>query len=471
MSVPRPRPRRPAWLHWPRTARLRFTVVYGSLFLASGAALVAVTYVLFQRATATTRPQLPKIPHTPSISALLPFAAAGYSSNGALPQLELTKGQLAQVQQALGQGVVPRAAAKDPLMTSVSRLGQDQRQLTHAINQLASAEHLVARNQTVATVQRAADSHQLLVNSGIALAIVAVLALLIGWLVAGRMLRPLRTITRTAQRISSSSLHERLALDGPRDELKELGDTLDDLFARLEAAFEAQRRFVANASHELRTPLTRERALVQVALGDPSTSDVWRTTARELLASNREQETLIDALLTLASSESGLDHHEQIDLEVVADSVLRRRRGTDRLGLRIDAHLAPAPLQGDPRLLEALVTNLVDNAVTHNVEGGEVHVSTGAEHGRSVLTVSNSGTIIQPGDFDRLFQPFQRLDPQRIHHNNGHGIGLSIVRAIATAHGATITADPRAEGGVSIEVAFPHPADTRVEERGSGSAR
>ena len=191
------------------------------------------------------------------------------------------------------------------------------------------------------------------------------------------MLRPIRTITRTARRISSTSLHERLALDGPEDELKELGDTLDDLFARLEAAFEAQRRFVANASHELRTPLTRERTLVQVALGDPSTSDEWRSTGQELLASNREQETLIEALLTLASSESGLDHRERTDLADICQTVLARPGlDTERLGLHVETAIRPAPLDGDPRLIERLVANLVDNAIGHNIAGGHVQIST-----------------------------------------------------------------------------------------------
>ena len=176
------------------------------------------------------------------------------------------------------------------------------------MHQLAQSVHQLAQAGTVQAAQRATDSHQLLVNSGIALAIVAVLALLAGWLVAGRMLRPIRTITRTARRISSTSLHERLALDGPEDELKELGDTLDGLFARLEVAFEAQRHFVANASHELRTPLTAERTLLQVALDDPGTTTAaWRSTAQEVLASSDEQARLIEALLTLASSESGLN--------------------------------------------------------------------------------------------------------------------------------------------------------------------
>lgn len=189
-----------------------------------------------------------------------------------------------------------------PLTRDQQQLANDQHRLSLAVNQLARAVHQVAQAGSVQAAQRAADSHQLLVNSGIALAIVAVLALGAGWLVAGRMLRPIRTITRTARRISSASLHERLALDGPADELKELGDTLDDLFGRLDAAFEAQRHFVANASHELRTPLTAERNLLQVALDDPDTSaDTWRSTAEELLASNDEQKQLIEALLALGT--------------------------------------------------------------------------------------------------------------------------------------------------------------------------
>jgi signal transduction histidine kinase len=220
-------------------------------------------------------------------------------------------------------------------------------------------------------------------------------------------------------------------------------------------AFEAQRRFIANASHELRTPLTRERALVQVALGDPSTSDLWRSTGRELLTSNREQETLIDALLTLASSEGGLDRHERADLADIGRSVLARP-GLDLLGLHVETALHPAPLDGDPRLVERLVANLVDNAIGHNLAGGRVRIETDTVDGRAVLTVSNSGPIVPPGEIERLFQPFQRLDPRRV-HGNGHGLGLSIVRAIAAAHGATIGAEPLPEGGLSFSAVFPPP--------------
>ena len=283
-----------------------------------------------------------------------------------------------------------------------------------------------------------------------------VLALLAGWLVAGRMLRPIRTITRTARRISSTSLHERLALDGPEDELKELGDTLDDLFGRLDAAFEAQRRFVANASHELRTPLTRERALVQVALGDPSTPAVWRSTGQELLASNREQET--------SSKPSSPSPAARADSTTASEPTWPTSArpscpapclDTERLGLQVETAINPAPLEGDPRLIERLVANLVDNAIAHNVAGGHIQISTDTRDRKAVLSVTNTGPIISPGEIDRLFQPFQRLDPRRTRHKNGHGLGLSIVRAIAAAHHATVTADAQPGGGLAVTVAFP----------------
>jgi signal transduction histidine kinase len=451
---------------WPRlprrTARLRLTALYGGLFLFSGVALVASTYLLFEHATAFRTPQLPKIPQAPTIQPLKQPVKPQLPQ--ALYQLTQDQHRLAQAQKQLAKslptpGLGPQLLAPQlsQLARDQRRLSQDQHQLSRTVHQLAQAERQVAQAGQVQAAQRASDSHQLLVDSGIALAVVAILALVSGWLVAGRMLRPIRTITRTARRISSASLHERLALDGPNDELRELGDTLDDLFARLEAAFEAQRRFVANASHELRTPLTRERTLVQVALGDPSTPDLWRKTGQELLTSNRELETLIDALLTLASSEGGLDDHEPADLSAIAERVLRERNDGDRLGLDIDATLSAAPLDGDPRLVESLVANLLDNAIRHNVEGGDVHLSTTSKDGSAVLTVSNTGPIIPPSEIDRLFQPFQRLDPRRIRHGNGHGLGLSIIRAIATAHGATITAQPSPGGGMSIEITFPPP--------------
>ena len=257
--------------------------------------------------------------------------------------------------------------------------------------------HQLAQVGPVQAAQRAADSHELLVNSGIALAIVAVLALLAGWLVAGRMLRPIRTITRKARRISSTSLHERLALDGPQDELKELGDTLDDLFGRLDAAFEAQRQFVANASHELRAPLTRQRALIQVALADPDANFASLRTAHErVLASEQHLEQMIDGLLALTRGQAGLERRERLDLAALAAQALLARDSDRRPRLDVRATLAPAPTAGDPRLVERLIANLLDNAIRHNIPEGHVEITTGTRDQHAFLTVANSGPTIPP---------------------------------------------------------------------------
>jgi signal transduction histidine kinase len=466
MGVAHPRLASPSWLGLPRrTAQLRLTALYAGLFLLTGAALAAITYVLFERATEYRTPPLPKIPHTPAIGNLqLPNPLAPF-----LPQqYELLQQQLAQAQNQLtkaqhqlaGLPAGPFARRDQQLTQDQHQLTQGQHQLAQSVHQLAQSVRQLAQAGTVQAAQRAADSHQLLVNSGIALAIVAVLALLAGWLVAGRMLQPIRTITRTARRISSTSLHERLALDGPQDELKELGDTLDSLFARLEAAFEAQRHFVANASHELRTPLTAERTLLQVALDDPDTTTAaWRSAAQEVLASNDEQARLIEALLTLASSESGLNGHQPVDLAtIVSATVAGLQPETGRLGIHIGEVTEPATLDGDPLLIERLVANLLTNAVRHNVADGRVEVRTGVKEGNAVLSVANTGPLIPPAEVDRLFQPFQRLDPRRATYKDGHGLGLSIVRAIATAHDATITAYAMPDGGLCVSVSFPQSA-------------
>jgi signal transduction histidine kinase len=443
-----------------RTARIRLTALYGGLFLMSGAALVAVTYFLFERATAFTKPALPQIPRTPSLQDLqnlaLPKAFAAVTND---------QSQVVHILNLLGQpagaGVPsstnPPLDFSGPVATLESRLEQDQHQLAQATNHLAQAVHQLAQAGSIQAAQRATDSHELLMNSAIALGIVAVLGLVAGWLVAGRMLRPIRTITSAARRISSTSLHERLALDGPRDELKELADTLDGLFARLEGAFEAQRHFVANASHELRTPLTAERNLLQVALDDPCTNNAqWRSTAEEVLASNGEQAHLIDALLTLASSEGGLSERDPIDLAPVAEETLAGLQSEiSRLRIHVDAATEPAPFEGDSLLVERLVVNLLTNAVHHNVVSGALEVRTGETDGNAFLSVSNTGPQIPPDEVERLFQPFQRLDRRRAVYKDGHGLGLSIVRAIATAHDATITAEPMSDGGLSVRVTFP----------------
>jgi len=447
--------------HLPRrTMRARLTLLYGALFLLSGAALVGGTYALFERATEYTQPRLPQIPRTPAIRDL-PLPSRLFQ---ALPQLAQAQQQLVNEQRFLA-GSVPKAtttvgplsATATPLVRDQAQLTRDQHELARTVNQLTQAVHQLARAGSVQAAQRAADSHQLLVDSGIALAVVAVLALFAGWLIAGRMLRPIRTITRTAQRISSASLHERLALEGPQDELKELADTLDDLFRRLDAAFEAQRQFVANASHELRTPLTRQRALIQVALADPQASfDSLRAAHDRVLASEEHLEQLIDGLLTLTRGQAGLERRERLDLGTLAAQAMRARESElAGLGLDVRASLNAAPTDGDPRLVERLIANLIDNAIRHNAPGGHLEITTGTDAGRAVLSIANSGPTIPPEQIQRLFQPFQRLGDARTRHDNGYGLGLSIVQAIAEAHHAEVGARPRPQGGLLVDVAFP----------------
>jgi signal transduction histidine kinase len=384
---------------WPRlprrTARLRLTLLYGCLFTLAGAGLLGFTYWLFDRATA-------------------------------------------------GAALTPLPGQRPP-GNLVCRLPTSH-----------GCQQLVVGARAGALFAHGVDLRALADQSAIALAVMAALAFALGWLVAGRVLRPLRAITATARRISATSLHERLALAGPNDEFKELADTLDGLLARLQASFTAQRNFVASASHELRTPLTLDRTLLQVALRKPSaTVEQWRATGQELLESGRQQERVLEALLTLATSEAGLSHREPVDLSEVTAARLAAASGQIQAQrLRVEASLSPARLRGNPDLIGRLAANLVDNAVTHNVPGGTVTLTTGKWDGYAVLSVANSGPVIPAADIDRLFQPFQRLTA-RTSNGNGHGLGLSIVAAIATAHGATLTTRARPEGGLHIQVSCP----------------
>jgi signal transduction histidine kinase len=309
----------------------------------------------------------------------------------------------------------------------------------------------------IAVRQRNADLGRLLGVSWVGLVLITLGSAAIGWFAAGRVLRPLRAITSAAQTISAGSLHQRLALAGPDDEFRRLGETLDELLARLQASFEAQRRFVANASHELRTPLTVERTLLQVALADPNaTVQTLRATCEELLVAGAEQERLLEALLTLASSERGLEQEEPLDLADLTEPALEAHRAAvQRLGLRVSADLQAAHTDGDPALIRRLIANLIDNAVDHNVPGGEVRISTGLQDGGAVLSVANTGPAIPPDQTNRLLEPFQRLNGGRLADDlEHHGLGLSIVRAIADAHAAELSVQAQPEGGLAVTVRF-----------------
>jgi signal transduction histidine kinase len=395
--------------------RLRLTILFATLFLVSGAGLLSVTYLLVSQATGDV--------------------VIGTNPDGS----------------SFVVGANAKTTANSPQVVTTTR----GRPGTHATSAQLKAQ--AVRDRFVATKQRAAALHQLFMKSGVALALMAAVSILLGWIFAGRVLRPLRTITERAREISASNLDERVALAGPDDELTQLADTFDDLLGRLETAFSAQRQFVANAAHELRTPLTRAQTLGEVALGDPAaTVDSLRASHARVLAAGRQQERLIEALLTLARSERGLDEREPFDLASVTAAMLHgRNREAKRRGLYVHATLEAAETAGDPRLAERLVANLLDNALRYNVEHGRIDVTTTARAGRALLSVVNTGPTIPPKEVDRLFRPFQRLGAERTDQSDGLGLGLSIVRAIAAAHQATLRGEAQPNGGLEIEVGFP----------------
>jgi signal transduction histidine kinase len=385
------------------SVRLRLTLLFGGLFLVAGAALLAITYGLVSHATHNI---------------LITSRVSG--SSGALP-------------------VLP------------------------------DIQPLQAQAQLYGAAAQAKENDALLLYSGIALAIMAVASVALGWFVAGRALRPLRRITAGARRIAATNLHERLALDGPDDDLRELADTIDGLFARLNSSFDAQRQFIANASHELRTPLARSRTLLEVALRDPGGSaESLRAACERVIAAGAEQERLIEALLTLARSQRGIARREPLDLAAITRDVLADR-GTEvaARGLGMEVTLAPALMAGDLALSRRAVANLVDNALRYNVAGGTVRVAVGTQDARVVLRVVNTGPAIEPEEVDSLLLPFRRGGGQRTARTadvtgceEGLGLGLSIVAAIAVAHGATLGISARPGGGLATELSFPaaHPA-------------
>jgi len=387
----------------PRTVRLRLTILYGILFVTSGAGLLAITNLLVRH---NTRATLPASLGDTSISIIHSGAPAGQSLPGS---------------------------------------GSD----THADSGTTAIAHATAAAHT-------AVLHQLDVQSAIALCIMAAISIALGWIVAGRVLRPLDTMTTAVRRISATSLHERLALEGPDDELKKLSDIFDELLGRLEKSFDAQRIFVANASHELRTPLTRQRVVAQVALADPdATVESLQAAHRRILASGAQQERMIEALLTLTRVQAGLERREAFDLATVTNQVLAAHRPeAARGGVTLRSELSPSPMQGDPRLVERLVNNLIDNALRHNMPAGTVEITTNSRPGQAVLTVHNTGPVVPDTAIDRLLQPFQRLGPDRTSHGEGVGLGLSIVQAIGDAHDADLSLQPQPGGGLRVSVHF-----------------
>jgi signal transduction histidine kinase len=401
----RRRPRLPRY-----TIRLRLAVLYGGVFAILGTLLLAAT-----------------------------FLTVRHSTHGAIVSAQSS---VAKLVERHGVQVAPPGGTFSATPERLSSQG------AHAQAQRLTAIAININNS---------DLHELLIWSLVAVAIMAVASMALGWVLAGRVLRPLQTITAAARRISATSLHERLALDGPNDELRELGDTFDELLGRLESSFEAQRQFVANASHELRTPLTLERAIIEVTLADPAAgASSLRAACERVLAIGEQQERMIDALLTLARSEQGLERGESLLLDTLTGKALEdRREDAARRGLSLDSKLERAPTVGDSQLIERLIANLLDNAIRHNSPHGWVKVETALDGGAAVLRISNGGPVIVPEELPSLIRPFQRRGVDRTGHGDGHGLGLSIVEAIATAHGAVLAVSPQATGGLRVEVRFP----------------
>jgi signal transduction histidine kinase len=314
-----------------------------------------------------------------------------------------------------------------------------------------------AASRFIRSQERLADLHQLEIESAIALAIMAIASMLLGWVVAGRVLRPLRTITTTTREISETNLNRRLAIGGPRDELRELAETIDRLLERLETAFEAQRRFVTNASHELSTPLATMRATLDVAIADPRACGHVRTLDANLREDLDQADQLLESFLALARA-----HREQLGdqapvslPQLVSDAVAARTQAIATKQIQLRTALAPADVTGSDTLLEQMVANVIDNAVRHNHTDGTISIETDADQQAARLTVESSGPTLDPAAVAQLAQPFRRLGAERTGSHNGHGLGLSIVAAVAAAHHGALKLNARPQGGLRVQITLP----------------
>ncbi|MEU9331858.1 HAMP domain-containing sensor histidine kinase [Streptomyces sp. NPDC048290] len=392
-------PRRPGppvpWLR--PTIRIRLTLLYGGMFLIAGILLLSIIYLLAAQAL--------------NVGSELPFRIVEGKVSSSICNFPES-----------GSATVFNDAMNDCV-------GQ-QRQ--HALDNLLS-------------------------RSLLALLGLAVIAFAFGYAMAGRVLSPLGRITRTARAVAGSDLSRRIELDGPDDELKELADTFDDMLERLQRAFTAQQRFVGNASHELRTPLAINRTLLEVHLSDPQAPVELQQLGKTLLATNERSEQLVEGLLLLARSDNQIVERKPVDIaEVASQAVDQVHAEADAKGVQIRGTREAAVVQGNGVLLERIALNLVQNAVRYNVpEGGWVEVTTGIQHGHAVLVVANTGPVVPAYEIDNLFEPFRRLRTERTGSDKGVGLGLSIARSVARAHGGHIAAQPREGGGLVMRVTLP----------------
>jgi len=386
------------------SARSRLTLLYTSLFTLGGAALVVITYLLVAHSLHTTT------------TATIPPA----------------------IQQAIDRCVQAAQTRGDPgVMTKCAAV------YANGV-------------QAGATAQRSTTLAHLLTYSLLSLAGVTLLAAVAGWVVAGRILRPVHRLTAAARAASEQNLSQRIALQGPRDELRELADTFDTMLERLDRAFTSQRQFIANASHELRTPLTVMRTAIDVVLAKPQpTPGELVSMAADVRQAIDHAERLIEALLVLARNEQARALTDPLDLAVVAEDALEGRNAD---GITTITRLDQAPVTGDAVLLERLVNNLLDNAQRYNIPGGTVMISTAAHDATSVLRVVNTGAVVPADMVQRLFLPFTRLDDRTRH--DGFGLGLTLVSSIAAVHGGTVDATAVSTGGLDISVRLPRRDNT-----------
>jgi len=379
------------------TLRIRLTMFYGGMFLLAGLVMVLVMYVFVSQA-------FHLVGHTQ------------YLKLGPNVQLHAADGQV---------------------------ISSDQ------YNAAMSAREAAASSSAL---------HTLLLKSISALIALLILAVAFGYAMAGRVLQPIGRITRTARQVASSDMHRRIEMDGPDDELKELADTFDEMLERLDRSFESQRKFVANASHELRTPLAINRTLLEVQLSDPESSPDLQQLGKTLLATNERSEQLVEGLLLLARSDNELVDRRPVDLAEVARQALEQTRSeaADR-GVRLDGRLEPAVVSGNGVLLERIALNLIQNAVRYNLaEGGWVRVTVRTSDGAGELLVSNTGQVVPGYELEHIFEPFRRgSGKERTRSDKGVGLGLSIVRSVVRAHGGTIEASGRPEGGLDMRVRIP----------------
>lgn len=367
------------------TIRIRLTLLYGGMFLIAGIMLLSIIYLLAAQAL--------------NVGSELPF--------------KIISGQVGS-----SSCNFPSAPSASELNNAMNACVNQQRQ--HALDDLLS-------------------------RSLLALLGLAIIAFAFGYAMAGRVLSPLGRITRTARAVAGSDLSRRIELDGPDDELKELADTFDDMLERLQRAFTAQQRFVGNASHELRTPLAINRTLLEVHLSDPGAPVELQQLGKTLLATNERSEQLVEGLLLLARSDNQIVERKPVDLaEVATQAVDQVHAEAAAKGVVIRGERAAAVVQGNGVLLERIALNLVQNAVRYNVpDDGWVEVTTQVEHGQAVLVVSNTGPVVPAYEIDNLFEPFRRLRTERTGSDKGVGLGLSIARSVARAHGGHIAAEPR----------------------------